>query len=227
MDAKRVRLQTFAEDLDEDLLAYVAMKDGESSEQAAAEFYERHKRFLYSLLLSGGFARVLGGSDALEDVVLHAFADAFENAAAYRPCGSGDAVKQRRACRNWVVGIAKNLIRNALCRRVSVVAEVVLDDSCDLVVDAAMSDAQQSELQRIVGEVLDGMSEREQDVLRTTMLFYKPGEQHQRLPNDVAKSLAERLATTPENIRAIRKRAFAKLKIAVEAKLKGTQEGRR
>ena len=62
-----------------------------------------------------------------------------------------------------------------------------------------------------VREALMALSERERLVLRVTLQWYRPGEEHQRLPNDVAADLARTLQTTPENLRQIRRRAMRKV----------------
>ena len=58
----------------------------------------------------------------------------------------------------------------------------------------------------------DSLDAREQEVLRETMLWHKPGEANQRMPNEAASRLAAQLGTTPANIRKIRSRAIQKLR---------------
>jgi len=48
-------------------------------------------------------------------------------------------------------------------------------------------------------------------VIRVTFQWYQPDREHQRLPNQVAKDLADTLGTTPENLRQIRHRALRKI----------------
>ena len=61
------------------------------------------------------------------------------------------------------------------------------------------------------------LTEREQDVLRTTFHWYDPAREHQKLPEAVLSELAERWNTTPENIRQIRSRALRRLKDALRS----------
>ena len=202
----------FAGDSDEDLLAYMAMKDDPSCRAAAGAFYQRHSEFLFALLKKRRAGDVLGGDAALEDVMQNTFWTAFQRAETYRPCGSADPAHQRLACRRWLVGISQNLIRDALTRPISVVSDVAFDDCIDLGVDLRDDAAVDPALVSAVEQAFDELSERERDVVRTTMMFFKPGEKNQRLPNGVADNLAKLLSTTTENIRAIRKRAFDKLR---------------
>lgn len=72
---------------------------------------------------------------------------------------------------------------------------------------------------RLMREALDTLSERERDVLRVAALYFRPGEEHQRLPNEVAAELARRWETSGDNVRAIRSRAIKKLKGYLESRL--------
>jgi RNA polymerase sigma factor (sigma-70 family) len=225
----KARAATFADDPDEDLLGFMAMRalDPVASREAGAEFYDRHKGFLFRLLKSRKIGKLIGGDQAVSDVVQQTFFMAYERASTYRTCGSTDRERQRRACRNWLVGIARNIIRDAFSRRISIVADEAFDDCVDVAVDVTVPPEKESEVVRLIEEELDAMSDREQTVLRTTMEYFKPGEAHQRLPNAVAAALAVQLGTTTQNVRAIRSRACRKIRDRVEAHLKRTQEGKR
>jgi DNA-directed RNA polymerase sigma subunit (sigma70/sigma32) len=61
------------------------------------------------------------------------------------------------------------------------------------------------------------LTEREEDVLRTTFHWHDPTKEHQKLPEAVLSNLAKRWKTTPDNIRQIRSRALRKLKDALES----------
>ena len=59
------------------------------------------------------------------------------------------------------------------------------------------------------------LTDREEDVLRTTFHWYDPTREHQKLPEAVLAELARRWNTTPDNIRQIRSRALRRLKGAL------------
>ncbi len=61
------------------------------------------------------------------------------------------------------------------------------------------------------------LTEREQDVLRTTFHWHDPTREHQKLPEAVLADLVQRWNTTPDNIRQIRSRALKKLKDALRS----------
>jgi DNA-directed RNA polymerase sigma subunit (sigma70/sigma32) len=73
----------------------------------------------------------------------------------------------------------------------------------------------------IAREVMEtDLSPEEREVLRITFEWYDPDRTNQRLPNDVAADLAERVDTTSENLRKIRQRALRKFKDGVQARLR-------
>lgn len=233
---------SFATDSDEDLLAYMAMKtdDPGSARAAGSEFFCRHRDFVFKVLKKRGLARRLGGEDLLEDLVLDTFATAYASAGNYRPCGSDDPVGHRRAARAWLMGIAKNKILMALQPGPSVVAGVSLDDEPILQVRVPVPDSDDADdaalgpraawtrtVKRLIGEALDQLTDRERDVVLTSLEFYDPAAKHQRLPNAESQALARQLNTTTANIRKLRERALGKIRSHVEEGLSGWQEGKR
>ena len=52
-------------------------------------------------------------------------------------------------------------------------------------------------------------------MILTTLQWYDPCRQHQKLPDHVLSGLATRWSTTQDNIRQIRSRAMKKLKLAL------------
>jgi RNA polymerase sigma factor (sigma-70 family) len=216
----------FGDDTDEDLVAYMAMKDDPSRQDAGTEFYRRHKEFVFGVLMKTRAGRLVGGEDGLCDVVNEAFFRAYQAAETYRPCGATDRDSQRRACRRWLIGIAKNVVKEGCGRSPSIKATVSVDECLDLP-DVAVADDEESTAVRLLGEAMErNLTERERDVLRSTMLFYKPGEKNQRMPSGSAAALADQYGTTTENIRAIRKRAIDKLRSVLEHHFSAKQEAR-
>jgi len=236
------RQLSFAKDSDEDLLAYMAMRaaDPVSARAAGSEFFCRHRDFTFRILKARGLDRRLGGEDVLEDLVLDTFATAYLSAGNYRSCGGEDPIGHRRAARAWLMGIAKNKIRRALQPGPSVVAALSLDEDPALEVRVPMPEANddgdtESEAQatwsgatkRLIGEALDNLTDRERDVVLTSLEFYDPAAKHQRLPNAESLALARQLNTTTANIRKLRERALGKIRDHVEEGLNGWKEGKR
>ena len=65
-----------------------------------------------------------------------------------------------------------------------------------------------------IRQALSQLSDREQDVLRVTALYYT-AEGSERLPNAVSAELGRRWGISNDNVRAIRSRALKKLRRAM------------
>ena len=201
---------------DEQLLALAAGRDVASGRlrAAQAELYRRHVRYLYGALKKreGMLSRTVGL--AVEDLVQETFQRAFQYGASYKALPQADAERARLRTRAWLGRIAQNLIIDALSRSTEISASPMLEE---VGVDEADEPPPSSPELRAVRCSLEELSEREQDVLRVTLLYQRVGTAHQRLPNEVSAELARRWDTTNENIRAIRSRAMKKLMSHIDA----------
>lgn len=210
----------FGTDPDDDLLVYISIDSaGEDGRAAATELYLRHSQALFRILKRFWPGRLLG-DEGLVDLVQDTFRAVLESAGTFKPKG-GDAAQQRRACLNWLVGVARNQLRQRLQRPVSVAAEVVLDDCEDLAAEVLLSEnVDEQNVGKLVEAALDQLTEHEKAVISVTMEFYRPGEKHQRLPNQVALNLATAWSTTTTNNRMVRKRAMDKLRAFLDLQFK-------
>ncbi len=209
-------MQTFKEA--SDCTAFQSLSDDnisvEFSRGAQQMLYQRHAPYLLGVF-RGRAARLLSMTTMTAEDLLHeTFFRAFSRSRAYKCGDDGPSREESRRTRAWLGKIAERLLFDALRANREVPASIEMDE----MVDAGPPSSGTSQA-RLVREAVSALSEREQDVLRVTALYYRVGESHQRLPNDVAAQLSENWATTPENIRAIRKRALAKVKKHVESLL--------
>ncbi|HVJ15501.1 MAG TPA: sigma-70 family RNA polymerase sigma factor [Polyangiaceae bacterium] len=197
---------------DADLLARVAGRDRDAlaARRAEAEFYARHARYLYAVLLRRAKAPLALEGSEVEDLVQETFYRAFQRAHTFDRGQALDGEELSRRARGWLGRIAQNLLADWLSGRHEVAASPFLETVPGRDVDAPPSS--RSPRVRLVQEALDQLSERERDVLRVSALYHRPGEEHQRLPNAVAAELAARWNTSSENVRAIRSRAMKKLR---------------
>lgn len=205
-----------AESTDAELLASVARgdRDPARSRDAQAQFYERHVRYLYGALRKRRQLLELAGESA-EDLVQETFQRAFERAHTFRDAPEFDADRQRQRTRAWLGRVAHSLLVDKL-RDEPARADSPYLERLGVEDDAESAVAVAPALERVV-QALGSMSEREQDILRVTALYYRAGHDSQRLPNRVSEELAERWQTTNDNIRAIRSRALKRLKALVMA----------
>lgn len=196
-----------------ELLELIARRavDPAAARAAQGAFYARHVRYLYGVLLRRKKDLLPAAGLGAEDLVQETFHRAFERAHTYDRGDAVDPERERLRARAWLGRIATNLLTDHLGRLREVSATPYIDRvTCDAIDEEPPSS--RSPQVRRVSEGLDTLTERERDVLRVSALYYRAGEEHQRLPNAASAELASRWATTNENIRAIRVRAMKKLK---------------
>jgi len=205
-------------DSDEDLLVYVGWKAEhlELANAACDEFYRRHLKYVYAVI-DRAYGSELG-KEGVVDMVTETFLRVYERASTYQPCGANDPDRQRRNALAWVSTIALNLckdhFRNPETQIVLVdewSTETEPEARCEHYAEPALD----GEL-KCIHEAMERLSEREQTILRVTMNYWKPGSEHQRLPNDVAEELARTFHITSDNLRKIRERALRKLRASVD-----------
>lgn len=198
---------------DEDLLVFMTWKSDHpgAANAAFAEFHSRHVRYLYAVCLEAHADEF--GHDGVEDLVQETFWRAFERATTFTPMG-GDEEAARRRIRAWLGRIAYRLVLTAVHRQKRRVRFVTGDD--DRVNDCSDKTAPRRELTAEEVLVRRGMTEvlneRERQVLEIFTSYYDAESEHQYPPDGLVTELCERLMTTEENIRQIRRRALGKLK---------------
>jgi RNA polymerase sigma factor (sigma-70 family) len=204
------------EPTDAELLERVAAREGHprAARDAEAALYARHVRYLYGALAARQSRLLAIAGLSAEDLVQETFHRAFERAHTFTTEGVIDPEHLRRRTRAWLGRIAQNLLADRLERVREVSSTPYVERvSCEAIDEPPPSSPEL----RLVRDALAELSDREQDVLRVTALYLRAGD-HQRLPNAVAAELADRWATTSENVRAIRSRAMKKLRQLLTAR---------
>lgn len=205
---------------DAELLAVVAGRSGADGRAAQAELYRRHVRYLFGVLHKQRDKLLRLAGLSAEDVVHDTFQRAFERASTFQADPHLDAERARRRTRAWLGRIAQNLIADAFRRFREVSASSYLDQLSAPAADDAPPSSRPD--LRAIHAAMAELSEREQDILRVSALYFK-AEGRDRLPNAVSAELSERWGISNDNLRAIRKRALGKLRRAIGASLP-TQE---
>ena len=208
---------------DAELFAAVAAGE-EASRQAQQLLYERHARYLYGALdkQRGRLLRIAGVD--VDDLLQDTFQRAFDRASRFSDGGERDPEKARRRTRAWLGRIAQNLLADSFRRFREVSASQYLEGVAVEAADEAPPSSR-PEL-RPVRSALAALSDREQDILRVSALYFK-AEGHGRLPNDVSEELGRRWGIHNDNVRAIRSRALQKLRAALRRDADaGVEDGR-
>jgi RNA polymerase sigma factor (sigma-70 family) len=212
---------------DEDLLAWMAMRDDEESaahaQAAFAAFYERHEGFVYNKCRwrFSGFIDEATTKDLVNDT----FFRVYEKADTFRPSESSDPDLRRGRVRAWLVTVAASILYSSFrankgARHVQLTDEewAQLDeDTC-----GGISAEPEPLEHRLVREAFEQLNDKQKLVVEATLDSFEvdPGRKQQRLSNEDSKALAEKLGTTQEDVRQTRRRAYKKMREYVEAGLR-------
>jgi len=222
----RRRDSAYSGETDADLLVCMSLgtDDPAASRSAWEEFYSRHARYLYAVSLRA-YAALLGGEAGVCDLVADTFRRAYEHAGTFDGGGVTDPERQRLRTRTWLGRIAQRLAQSTLRGQSRTPMRFLDQGEWQNVAQPRPRAADDAARTERVREALMALSERERLVLRVTLQWYRPGEEHQRLPNDIAADLAHTLQTTPENLRQIRRRAMRKVAARLTEARQNTPQG--
>jgi RNA polymerase sigma factor (sigma-70 family) len=199
---------------DDDLLARIGCKEDLAGARAAwGEFYLRHVRFLHGICYRA--YRNSLGHEGVKDLVADTFRRVFQSgASAFKPSGLDDPEAMRLRVRGWLVSIAKRLAQDRFRGRKGTTEVGLAHDAWQNVAGKTCEPVSESvrEVCRLMEKVL---TDREQDVIRTTFHWYDPEQPHRKLPDEDLDDLCRRWEMTPENARQVRSRALKKLEEAL------------
>lgn len=184
----------------------------DSAREAFGEFYGRHEPWLRGIVRTRRIGQIVDWDEGVKDVVQITFQRAYLSASTFdlKRLDACDAERTPRSVRAWLGGIANHVVADLL--RAQAPAEELEEESN--IGSSPPPDEFQEEDTPIVQAMaaeLEALPERERDIMAAD-IEYKTGSANEHLPAGVAKALAEKWNTTPENIRQIRRRTRARLK---------------
>jgi RNA polymerase sigma factor (sigma-70 family) len=228
------------EETDECLFLCMAFdaEEPELSRRAFDVLYRRYSKAIYARCL-GLCRRYRQGDTVAENLVADTFYKAKVKAETFRGSDDPDPTVVRRRTIGWLCKIAERLLFDKLRnpRRPGVLDEVDMDVHVEhySAQEFATLFMKQSGVQatlrhyQLVAEAFDALQERTQIVLLETLLQreYSPSEQYMRRGS--VRALAQRVGTTPENIRRIRLKGMRAINEYVSFRLgaEGSVGGRR
>jgi len=186
--------------------------DFAAAKEAWEKFYLRHHRVLIYICMSDhGY---LLGQDDVKDVVQDTFLKAFSRAETFNYQESCQADIQERKCRAWLAAIAENIVRDRFRGQPEI--SIVDETEVERIESPGQETTDETEIPeperlKLLKSGFACLSEIEQTVLRATMSWWQPDQQHQRMPNAAMQELSRQIDKSPENIRKIRSRAIDKL----------------
>ena len=192
-----------------------AAEDQDRADAAWKIFYVRYGGWLWWKCRQAALA--LGGETWVDDIFLETMEAVYLKAGKFRVAPDSTAEDTEALLKGWLGTITNNKLQRRLEGRrdeVTVSEEqwMRLNPVREKQADVEAETGGPSPEQKAFSEAFASLSEREQTVLRVTFQYHRFGSEFQRLSNEVTKDLASQLGTTPENLRAIRKRALDKLR---------------
>jgi hypothetical protein len=169
------------------------------------------------------------GEHRIEDIVQDTLLKAFQKAATFQSETNLDAESQCRLVRAWLGRICENIVRDYFRGQPQV--DFVDDDVLEAHKAVGSSPAEFGDEAdcpmvtrlQMIEDALQTLTETEQEVLRTTAMWYKPGQKAQKLPHSVMTELATSLKTNPVNVRKIRERGISKVRSYIESHEQNTE----
>ena len=200
---------------DFELIRRMADKEADfaRAREAWACFYVRHHDVVLRVC-AASYAYLLG-MEGVKDVIQDAFMKAFQGATTFNYAEVCEPTVQERKSRGWLVQIVKNLVRDRFIGQPEVC--IMDEDGLERLGGVSGGDPDgvpppESERLKLLESSFALLSDTEQTVLRATMFWWQPDQQHQRMPHEAMQRLSNQIGQSPESIRQIRSRAVKKLK---------------
>ena len=191
---------------DEELFILMSFKDEDeiAAQEAFTIFYNRYKVFLWNLCTSVCHnCNSTDNEELAKDVFQNTMISIYEYNHTFNPSKS--------KLTTWISSIAKN----SMCNLLSQSKETRIDEEMEAMLESEIHDQAENEFkfetpqQKALEEALKTLSDRDQDILRTYMM-YEDGKKH--LPDGVFQHLLNKYNTTPENLRQVKGRSLKKIK---------------
>ncbi len=204
---------------DEDLIFYMSCRvdDLATARAAFEEFYNRHYEDVYRKIYRWVVNRSPLTEDDARSIIVDAFRDLFEyKAQKYVPVGGTD--KQMTSnVKAWFMRIVKNNVIDHFRTEQPMYGKVVSIDSMqgfDLPdVESEFELTAFEDKVQHMGQILDTLSERDRLIAMTivSVVDLETGQQR-RMSRDELESIADKIGTTSDYIRQLRKRLIERIK---------------
>lgn len=212
--AAKTQETDFSRDSDADLLTLISWRDDDEEAACAAwgEFYRRYFK-LVSVICLKAYNRQIGES-GVEDLVNDTFLRVYTHGAATFRTSETDNERIRKLVGVWLGEIAKRLFLMQLRGRKEL-PEVAFDETEHACQEATeLSEERREQCERL-RKILDGLNERERDVLMARFSNYHRSGGKQQFDSEVLADLAEKLQITKDGVRQILCRTLKKVKVQI------------
>jgi len=214
--AKTITLQPLTNEVLAELFLSMAMKEDNrpDAEKAFSVFYTQYKDYLYTIVKNACKSWEMYGDELIESVFNNTFLTVYAKAESFMVIEDIPFERQEKRMKSWLGKIAKNEMLQLL-RQFKVEKDKIeyTDDLTPFlsieeeIIPQATSDYLLAE------KALQTLSERDRNIL-TTYLMFEDGNRN--LPSIEIQRLSDMWNTHPDNLRQIKKRSLAKVKLFIE-----------
>lgn len=213
---KTITLKPLINEALADMFLSMAMKDDDrqEAERAFAEFYNRYKNYLYTVVRNACKSWEMYGDELVQAVHENAFLKVYEKADSFMMIEDIAFARQELRMKSWLGAIAHREML-LLLRQFKEEKEKIdyHDDMTFLEQPEEIDNSQSTEEILLVEKALKTLSDRDRHILITYMMFEDGNKQ---LPKPEIQRLAEIWKVLPDNMRQIKKRSLAKVKQYIE-----------
>lgn len=210
--AKTITLKPLTKEALAELFLSMAMKedDSQGAEKAFADFYNRYKNYLYTVVLNACKAWEMYGDDLVQSVHQNTFLIVYEKAENFLQIEEAPIEQQEKLMKSWLATIAKNemyqLLRGLRDEKENMdyQDDITLFESSD-----EEHEVQKSEDFLLAEKALDSLSEKNRNILVTYLMFE---DGNKKLPSEEIQRLSEIWEVLPDSLRQIKKRSLEKVK---------------
>ncbi|PIF05302.1 MAG: hypothetical protein CSA36_07570 [Draconibacterium sp.] len=214
--AKTITLKPLTKEALADLFLSMAMKedDSQGAEKAFAEFYNRYKNYLYTVVLNACKAWTMYGDDLVQSVHQNTFLIVYEKAESFLQIEEVPFEQQEKRMKSWLARIAQREMYKLLRELKEEKENMDYHDDITLFESSDEEHkVQKSEDFLLVERALNSLGEKSRNILVTYLMFE---DGNKKLPSEEIQRLAEIWDVLPDSLRQIKKRALEKVKKYIE-----------
>lgn len=214
--AKTITLMPLTNEALADLFLSMALKEDNRSdaEKAFAEFYNRYKNYLYTVVRNACKSWEMYGDELIQAVHQNTFLTVFEKSEDFLLIDNIPFERQEKRMKSWLGKIARiemfKLLRELKDEKDNIEYHddlTFLENSDDEI------KPQKSEEFLLAEKALNTLNERDRNIL-VTYLMYEDG--NKKLPSIEIQRLADMWDVLPDNMRQIKKRSLEKVEKYIE-----------
>lgn len=208
--AKTITLMPLTNEALADLFLSMALKEDNRSdaEKAFAEFYNRYKNYLYTVVRNACKSWEMYGDELIQAVHQNTFLTVFEKAEDFLLIEDIPFERQEKRMKSWLGKIARiemlKLLRELKEEKDNIEYH---DDLTFLENSDEEIEPQKSEDFLLAEKALNSLNERDRNILVTYLMFEYGNK---KLPSSEIQNLADMWDVLPDNMRQIKKRSLEK-----------------